>query len=336
MARERKTKAVVYKRANFHVSGPVLQHALQGALDALPTVGERREGVSQGGDSHTWRVVGQFRVETHFVFGVLMRYVPGLNPAYVVDDEGARLLTVEQYAAPATEEGLRRELVEGMLFFAVTENHLAMLQTLQLRSGQLEQHLQWLLHHGRQVASDNTLRLLDQPPPEVRERLVHQSVKEINIGGDLFDPAPAVRFGGRQGGAPAPAEERSITASHRATDPLMWGLIRQLLPQDTAARLNVDDLAGADLEYTLRVTYKRSTTQEGQRIMDSIGSAFRHAEGVDAKVLLVGGGEFKGDELRITGTVNVDSVDGIPVADNVFEELRTWLLDKVRSGAIPT
>ena len=185
MAKERKLKTLTYKQAVFHEAGPNLKQVLEKALKEKPTVGQRREALSGGEESPVWRLVGEFVVEKEFVFGVLMRYMPGLNPAFVVDDESLKTLTIKQVAVPQTDDGKRRELLDGMLFFGVFDNHLVLMQSASLRSDHLEHHVQWLLHQSGALIGTNTLRLIDGLPKATRDKLMEHQVREIDLGGAL-------------------------------------------------------------------------------------------------------------------------------------------------------
>lgn len=124
MAREKRRKQVTYKLVRFHSSpGGTLKDVLTLALRKRNTIGKRRQSLAPDNEPPIWRVIGQFKVDGDFVFGVLVQYVPGTNPIFCVDDAAAESLTVEQMAAPATDDGKKREALDGMLFFAVLGNH---------------------------------------------------------------------------------------------------------------------------------------------------------------------------------------------------------------------
>lgn len=110
--------------------------------------------------------------------------------------------------------------------------------------------------------------------------------------------------------------------------------LRTLMSQDQASKLNVDALAGSNIGYTLTIRYKRATTDDGQKLMNTLGSALRHADGVETTIKLVGGGSITGDQLRLSGPVRITHYDGVPSSHEVFEEMRRWLLDKVKSEAV--
>lgn len=303
----------------------------------MQTIGERRESLAPAGESPIWRLIGEFQTEDQFVFGVLMRYARGVNPTFVVDDESAMKLTVEQMAAPVTDKGKRRELVDAMLFFGAIDNHLVMMQSSSLRSDHLEKHLQWLLHKGKAVDGLVTLQLIDQPPKAVRDKLAKREVRELDIGGALT-PAPRAKSATNDpkttSAVVTTLQEESASERLGEGGEGVIAAIKRLLAPDQAAKLDFEKMAGANIEYTLKIRYKHSTTEDGQKLMNTLGSALRHADGVDTVIKLQGGGEIKGEELRMSGGIRIDTYNGVPAPFDVFEAIRSWLLEKLKSGDI--
>jgi hypothetical protein len=321
--RERRQKAVVYKRARFNADGLKLRDLLASALPMLPTVGDRRESIAPTAESPMWRLIGYHRIQDHFVFGVLMRYIPGLDPAFVVDDPSAEVLTVTQLAAPLTAEGNRRELLEGMLFFGSIDNHVIMMQSSALRSKHLEDHLQWLLRRARLLDDTQVLHLSDQPPQATVDRLAMTQVRSLDVGGLLA---------GGGGSQPAERGESTISSSGNAAGVLDF--LKGLMAPDKAAALNDEALAGANIHYTLKLKYSYKTTDSGHRFMNEIGSALRHVDDVSTKVYLADGGVLEGDDLRLAGHISIETHNGVPRADEVFEAMRRWLIEKLDSGSL--
>jgi hypothetical protein len=341
MAREKKQKVFTYKNADFLSPGPTLQRALSTALTKLDTIGKRRQSLAPTDESPIWRLVGQFRDDDAFLFGILVQYAPGTNPTFLVDDADAPSISVEQLPAPKTKEGKNREPLEGMLFFACTDNHLVLMQGSALRSVHLEHHLQWLLHLGGGLAGDNTFRLVDQPPKKIRDLLEKREIRQLQIGGELAPPpdkvvadstpaelqvlTPPSELGGQ-------ARQLSVQGDSGAVG--VMDAIRAFLGPSELAKLNLDQLAGSNIEYQLLIRYRQSTTQGGHKFMDTLGAALRHAEDVDTKIQLVGGGSIRGNDLRLTGPVRIEHINGVPNPDHVFEEMRVWLLAKLKSGDV--
>jgi hypothetical protein len=350
MAQERKTKAVVYKNAVFvaaqpGASGPVatLKAVLSLALARHPLIGDRRESLGPIDESPHWRLIGQFRAEADMLFGVLMTYMPGTASLFFVDDAAATSLTVEQFMAPATDDGRRRERLDGALFFAVLGNHCVLMQSASVRERHFEAHLHWLL--GLQGDGDAALpRLVDHLPRRARQAVAARGVREVEIGGALWTVSEASARGTSTststdpdpnlppGLAPRPADSTPASVAP-STRPVL-GALRALLAPDDAARLDLEALAGSNIEYTLKVRYRGSTHERGQQLMNTLGAVFRDAEGVEARIHLVGGGTIDGSEMRLAGTVRITTIDGVPDPNEVFEAMRAWLLEKVSAEEI--
>lgn len=224
---ERRTKTLTYKHIKFHESGPELKGLLEKALTRHDTVGARRQSLAPDGEPPIWRLIGQSSIEKEFIFGVLVQYVPGSNPVVLTDDESAKSITVEQMAVPRTDDGKRREPLEGMLFFAVIENHLVLMQSSALRADHLEKHLLWLLHHSKALEGTNTMQLMDSPPKQVREKMAVHKVKSLDFGGELL---PASVFTAAQSDTNVSANTvATVTsvASHGATNGSSSGILNR-------------------------------------------------------------------------------------------------------------
>ena len=338
MAKERKTKTLTYKHASFHVAGPNLKQLLGAALTKHETIGQRRESIGPADENPVWRLIGQYRIDAEFLLGVLMRYMPGTNPVVLIDDDTAKVLTVEQMKVPATADGKTRELLEGMLFFGAIDNHLVLMQSSGLRSDHLESHLQWLLHQAEVLEGTNTLLLVDQLPKTVRDRIAASEVRELNIGGALQarEQGPSSSEDVKGPTSPAGDDFHTHALALRDSDGSegIFDAIKRFMAPDQAELLDLDALTGSNIEYVLKIKYRNNTTRNGQTLMNTLGAALRHAEGVETILRLKNGGQIRGEDLRLSGPVRITAYDGNANPDEVFEAMRKWLLDKLQSGEL--
>lgn len=338
MGIDKRRKSVTYKQATFHKKGPKLKDLLDIALKEKSLVKQRRQSLAPDDEAPIWRVIAQFKVESEMTFGVLIQYIPNSNQRLLIDDPDATTMKVEQFTTPTTDEGKRREPMEGLLYFAVFDNHIVFLQSSALRSSHLEQHLMWLLHKSGALEGTNQLLLVDKPPSTVVEKIAKRNVKDLVIGGELLPP----NIFGNQSDTPEEQSANKTTRSKTSTlvsteqtnNHSVLDALKGLLKPDAAAKLDMEALAGSNIEYTLRVTYKGSTTDNGQKLMNTLGVALRHADDVETKISLVGGGSISGDEIRLVGPVTLDYYNGSPSTDEVYEAMRTWLLEKLTTGAV--
>lgn len=340
---KRVQKTVIYKRCNFHVGvpGETLKTLLEQALIQSTTVGQRRLNVADT-DSPIYHVMGTPLCEpTGFVFGTLMTYTPGTDPLFLVDDEQALDVMLEKLKAPNTQDGKRREFLESMMYFGVIQNHLVLMQSQALKAPQIEAYLQWFLHDSKILAGDNTFQFVDTPSKAVREKMTSGSgVRTITLGGEVVPQSAMARA--QQPTATDPKEPVSSMKSHSVSVVASateedWGVLealKKLMAPSEAAKINFDKLTGSNIEMSVILRYKKETTEDGQKLMDTLGAAFRNTEDVETVLNLKDGGQIRGADLKLNGIVRVTSYDGQLSATEVFEGMRQWLLSKVTSDEL--
>lgn len=334
MATDKRKKAVTYKQVTFHQKGPKLKTLLDTALKKQSTVKDRRQSLAPSDEPPIWRLIAEFKIESALTFGVLVQYTPGSNPRLLIDDPDATTMKVEQFTTPPTADGNRREPMDGMLYFAVFDNHLVLLQSAALRSAHLETHLMWLLHHAEALEGTNQLKLIDKPPQKLIEKMAKREVKELEVGGELIPTAVFKQSSDDTAEPTSTTKSNTLISTKQTNNSSVLDALKGLLKPDAAAKLDLEALAGSNIEYTLRVTYKGSTTDNGQKLMNSLGVALRHSDDVHTKISLVGGGSISGEEIRLSGPVTLDFYNGAPSTDEVYEAMRTWLLEKLTTGEV--
>ena len=338
-------KTVIYKRCNFHTSvpGESLKTLLEQALNKSLKVGQRRLNVADV-EQPIYHVVGTSQCETNgFVFGVLMTYTPGTDPLYLVDDEAAPAVLLEKLKAPETKEGKRREFLESMMYFGVIQDHLVLMQSQALKSPQLEAYLQWFVHESKVMAGDNTFQLVDTPSKTVREKMASGSgVRTITLGGEVVPQSTISRVPtGPVDDVNAPVtsmKDHSVSVIASATEG-DWGVLealKKLMAPSQAAKIDFSQLTGSNIEMSVTLRYKKETTEDGQKLMDTLGAAFRNTDDVDTVIDLKDGGQIKGSDLKLHGAIRVTSYDGQLSESEVFEGMRQWLLSKVSSDELST
>lgn len=340
-------KSVVYKRVSFHAStkGKTLKALLEDAIRVRPTLGLRRQNVADA-ENPVYHALGSPHIEEKgFVFGTLMTYTPGTDPLFFIDDENAKNVTLEKVPAPPSDDGKRREFLASMMFFGVIGDHLVLMQSQALKSAQLEAYLRWYLHGAEVLEGTNTLHLIDTPTETIKKKMNEgKGVKSIKLGGEVvptsvlppLPPLPPIA------GLPAPGQAQSLPAqtgiqqvavhaSAVATqeDYGVFAALKKLMKPSQAAQIDFDMLAGSNIEMSVTLKYNRKTSDNGQKLMDTLGVALRNNEDVETELVLNEGGSIKGSDLKMTGTIGVMSYGGQLNESEVYEGLREWLLKKV-------
>lgn len=322
----RVSKSVIYKRAEFSSNSHNLQAMLVSALSQKATVGEMKQKLGTGEEETRFRIVGETKVEQNgLVFGTLMSYKPGTAPVTVIDDNDAQTITMEKFAFPQEGDGKPRELLECVLFFGCLDNHLVLMQSY-LKSQHLEEYFTWLLRDVAILQGSDTLALVDTPSQDLVEKLDNVPVRAIKIKDSLLPSS---------GSQTNDSSDDTLMIGN--THIPKTGILKALLgfmTDEQIAKLPLENLDDNNIEVSLLVRYNRKTTEDGQQILNTLGHTFRHTDNVDATIELENGGSINGQEVKLTGKVRANTYDGHPASNEVYDEMRKWLLEKINSSQI--
>ncbi|MDI9334144.1 MAG: hypothetical protein QM533_07180 [Cytophagales bacterium] len=335
---KRITKPVVYKQAQFHTKPTgTLKQLLSKAIKQLNQVQHRKKLVSADPNAPSFHLIGHTKDELNeFLFGALLAYSPGVAPLFLVDDGAAADVTLEKIKVANTTAGMRRELLNSILYFGVFDNHLVLMQSQSLKSLQAEMYFQWFLHQSGTLAKTNTVTLLDTPSAAVREKIESsKGIRGIKLGGGQLLPRSAMPKTEKLV-QEKEVEKVSFSPIQSTSSKGVIGVLKSLLSPVELANIDLDTIAESNIELTLLLRYKTKTTIEGHKLMDSLGAALRHSEDFETELELEGGGTLKGSELKLTGDVKVTAYDGHISETEVYEAMRTWLLQKIDSQDVKT
>lgn len=323
MARETVTKRVYCKLAVFlnPKDRAVLQAKLSESLTKLKKVGARKE--TTGDDGRYVRAVIYHRNYADMLFGVLASYERGTHQLTVVDDDEAEMLTVEQVAPPKSDDNKRQEFLEGVCYFGVSKNHVVLVPSRSLGAKPTEQHLNWLLEHAGMLERQNRVGFSDQIAQVTKARIRASHVKQVEIGAPLIEP--------REVDAKPDATGQKIAAfEYRG---LGMDILRQVLG-DKLDDMRLSDAVDGNIEVTLKIRYKRTTTEKAHKVLDNIALAVRNLDEDEVRINLAGGGTVKGSELKLSAPISIQARDGIPNPDELFEKMREWLLRQIENQII--
>lgn len=325
--KQRKQKAIIYKRAEFSNSGPVLETLLNSAFSVVEKPGKRRQKMAGEIDSNVRRVIGAVKMHQNMLCGSLLMYEVGKDVAFVVEDDDADEYEIESQnptVGQSDDDKKKRELLQAALYFGVWGNHVVVVQSQALKARQLEQHLNWLLSECTDtLAKDVSLVLSDEPTLEARARIESLQPKVVEVG-TPFMSTPAS----------APSSQATSVSSHKITGKVEQ-LLSAFLSEDVLSQLRLEEaLDDSNLEATLQLRYKRKSTESGYAALDHIARAMRHAEPEDTKVITSSGSVISGEMLKLTGTIAVDTYNGVVDNADLFAQMYDWLASKFEEGSV--
>ena len=366
MSNIKKQKTIHYK--NVVISGsPNLQSLLDGALGDAGAIKRPNQRQQKANAEDTVVIfVNRFTKYNGMSIGQLVYLEKGRQQPYITVDDEADFYSIESLSSDEIPEQRpnadietseakpaeqvikkRREFVESILYFGVLDNHMVILQSSSLQSRHLEAHLTWLLTSCTStIAEGSMLVLSDKPAESVFQKMEKAPAKSIHFGAPLttelaIDPSqPTQPTQPTQSNTPPAGVAQPIDEVHASKvrfEPtgVAAAIISAVAP-GLLDRLNLQEsLDEANIHLALEITYNRKTTKTGQEVIDSIATSLRHSPASDVVINLQGGGKITGDELKLSGTVNVEYLpSGLINEGSLFHEMHRWLNTKISSSEI--
>jgi hypothetical protein len=111
-------------------------------------------------------------------------------------------------------------------------------------------------------------------------------------------------------------------------------VLRKVLGTDKVNNMRLADAIDGNIEVTLKIRYKRTTTDKAHKLLDNIALAVRNLDEDEVKLTLASGGTVKGNELKLFAPISIQAQDGIPNPDELFEKMRNWLIQQIENKII--
>lgn len=329
MATEATSKAVYYRRAEFNPpQSKTLQQLVSTALGTQRKIRDRIEALDAA--AKELRVIGSFKDVSGFLCGRLAIFERGRYQIVMNDDMDANTIPLDS-TEPPKKAGQQQQFVEGVLYFAIRANHVAIVQSSVLRSSSLEGHLSWLIRDKTDLIPGSAgMVLKDEPAKATKERIRKSHVKSVVIGRPLMEEAPDNSSKTKKDGKP-----RTVFTPL----PISLDLLRPLLSGEQFERLGLDDTVwDGNLEMFLEIRfpkYTRAKSPDSIKLLDNIGIALRDVDATETKLELADGSTVKGKDLRIGSRVEVEtSAQGIIDEPDMYTQLRAWVLHLIQNDLI--
>lgn len=268
--------------------------------------GEENENVQLV--NHPWR-------KGQMICAAFLDFTEGTYQPTIKLDENEIELLIDQI--PPRE---REQFIESMLFFGVQRNHVVLVQSKGLRSGQLERHLNWLLGDCTHVLPTGShLALLDQPTPEARRTL--GPVRKVTMRA----PVSSVMF------KPEPEEKAKRLSLGDRISRSIWELLNG---QGTfLEQLSADEaLAIDDIELSLEIR-RKSRQRNGTTLLDELAHTLRNTDD-EFELETRSGKVLRSGDWRLKTTKRVKVFNGMPALGDVAEKMHGWLAELIEDRQV--
>lgn len=310
-------KTINCRHASIQGAAPgTLQQLMSAACKALETGADRSMQVGPDPNGKTFRLIAQHYPYTPGFAGVLVQYEKGTNAVSLIENLTKTSIPLEHFAPPPTAEGAR-QWVEGVLYFYVRKNTIVFIQSASLRADQLEDYLSWLLTKNQSGAAASVV-LNEVPPQNILAKIQAQHVKRVTVVGDI--------------------ERHSALGPNGALQIDQTGTLISALKATVAGNnavpLNWNDALDANIKAAVTFSFSRSTTQQGQALLDTLALALRNASDVETEVELLNGQVIKGNQLKLQVKKPFPADDGVLQMGPALQTMQAWLVDLVTTHTV--
>lgn len=306
-----------------------LQQLVSAALTQHPLVQDRTEAIDA--QATEVRLISKHLDVNGFLCGHLVSFERGRYQAMISDDPKAKSLSLTAMSAPK-QGNVQHQWVPGVLYFAIRDNHVIVVQSAAVRTTAFENHLAWLLRaKSNLLNAQQGFVLKDEPQPATKERIKRAHVKSVSIGRPLMSETSA------DAGTVTLGEK---TLKKFRPDNAFINLFKEILEDDTRfEKLGLEDsLFDGNLEVWIEIRYpkrKRSTPENAVQLLDNLGIALRDIDDNQARLQLKDGTVVEGKELRISSDLEIEvDAKGLPVDKDLFEQMGSWLQLQMKNGII--
>lgn len=343
MAKEKKNKTIHYKRAVISNTSSSLQELLESALlnkdsDVFNAV-KRKEFINS--DSDYCRLINRKKNFSGIFFGQLVLWEPGKSQTYIKLDENSESYDIEPMSSEDIKDGrenelahkIQKEFINSILYFGVFDNHVVVLQSSSLRVRELETHLSWFLGTCCQsISAESVLILKDKPTEETIRKIESQPVKTVKLG------APVGTYEEIKEKAPDEKNEIPVVAGTKyQSKNIKWvpkgigvDVVKALMNAGIFEKVSLEDaLDDANLKVSLEISYIRKTTTSGQKMLDNLATSLRHMEDSDVRIELQGGGTLRGEDLKLSGSISVQTFNGLVDENDLYRQMHAWIMSKI-------
>jgi hypothetical protein len=330
-AETKSQKTAYYRRATFApASAQTLQQLFQLALNQQKKVKDRLEPVDASASN--FRLISSSKNVKGMLCGTLIAFERGAFQLVILDDPEATDLKIGALEPPPVDKK-QQQYVPGVLFFAVFENHLAVVHSQSLKTTALEQHLAWLLRDKTSLlGAAHGIALADEIKKATKDRIRKSHVKSLSIG------RPFMAANDSDGTALLSGTATKKDVSRLEPDAGVVSFIKSMLPTDRFAKLNLEDAVfEGNLEVWLEIRYparSRSQPADTMKLIDDLAIALRDQDEASVGLELADGTKVKGSDLKISAPLTMKAVGGVPQDDAFYDDMVAWLTSLIANGMV--
>ena len=240
----------------------------------------------------------------------------------------------EDTVDPKDSKGKIRKLQDHALYFAIRKNHVAVIQTRELDTKDLNDFLVWFIQTQAQQSIGSAIFLQNLPSQEAIQKLKDRKITGVSIGQQAFvavkTPLTEEEKQKAKGKGRAKKYRTEIQSDPRAMEFL------KCLLGDNAILEDLNNCADpGSIHLGIDISYRSRGIKDAQQVMQALAATVGDRPDLEPVIRLSGKSTIKGNELTISDSINVQSPGGNLSADDAMTRLAEWLTTNIKAGKIP-
>jgi len=117
-----------------------------------------------------------------------------------------------------------------------------------------------------------------------------------------------------------------------------FDMLKSWIDPDKFEKLGLEDhIFNGNLEVWIEIRYpkyQRASQPDSIRLLDNLAIALRDIDESQARLQLSDGSIVHGKELKVSGTIEVESNKGLLNENDIYKQMRGWITTLIKNGVV--
>lgn len=233
---------------------------------------------------------------------------------------------------PIDSNGKRRNLEQDTIYFAIRDNHVALVISNMRGINMFIDFLYILLQDTAQVIENASIGLINIPTQDAVNRLRGADVKSFSFSSSAYQtetiqltPQEVLEY--KQEG-----KTKRVKKVFKRTD-LLEAILKTFKADAILERLTEKDDLGS-LSIAIEFIYRSTKNEKGQAVLNDFAHHFGGIEDLNTVINLGKNGTIKQNELTVKGEVDILDNNKILNKLNAYTVIAKWLTEQIAEGRV--
>jgi len=222
-------------------------------------------------------------------------------------------------------QNFKKEFVDSTLYFGVTGNHIAVIQSPAIKTKHLAEYLAYMLgEHQANLLSDKVIIFKDIPSEEAKKQQKKHKPKSVKISQHLVPNPKADNSSGQ-----------SANFSLDGSNNKLWDAITESLGLTNQASKKLKQNMRGDnfiVDIVLRIKGQtKDVSDSGQQLLDTISTSLSNLDDDDYEIEYAGGAKLTAGQFRLKKNIRLEiinnSVNHIKLMNDLYDFLEANISD---------